>query len=166
VLDDEGKEAQGRPFTGLEGIDFHVLYIDPLVTRLHPMIRDVMGFVPADEPLLEPVFTDADKRLPSGGLGHDVFLPVPGLLVATKLKHLSERTRDDKVVKDLCDLFALAQYSASSLEEIRLVVHGCLQGASDLVQIAMTHDLLDEAVTHIGTSKADFRAAIGPLAAT
>jgi hypothetical protein len=164
VLDADGNEIQGRPSAGLEGVDFHVLYIDPLVTRLHPKIRDIMGFVPADEPLIEPVFTDARMRLPHAGLPRNVLLPVPGLLIATKLWHLPERTKDDKAIKDLSDLFALVQYSPSSLGEIRSVVGGCLQNVPELVQKATTHELLDRAVRHLGVSKADFRAAVGPLA--
>lgn len=166
VLNEMGQVVDDRPPSpSLEGVDFHVLYVDLIVTHLHPDIRSILGFVPADEPLLESVFTDVGMQVPAEDFEPKALLPVPGLLVASKLKHLPQRTKDDKAIKDLCDLFALVQYGPSSLAEIRAIVHGKLQTAAELVQMAVGHSLLKEAVKHLGVSIVDYRAAVGPLAA-
>ena len=38
-------------------------------------------------------------------------LPTPEILIATKIKSSSNRTKDDKRIKDIADIYALSWYS-------------------------------------------------------
>ena len=87
------------------------LYVDVMLPSSGEKVREGLGFVPPDEPLLERVFKEEDSTTVveiGGGL---VKVPTPDILMAMKLNAVVNRFEDHKRVKDLCDLTALALYS-------------------------------------------------------
>lgn len=164
ILDDKGAEMTEPPPPGkMEGVDYHVLKIDAMVTHPHPDQKEVLGFNPIDEPLLAPVFHEPSLRSAMPAFGPDVYLPTAPVLVATKLKSLPERTQDDKAVKDLCDLYALVAHGGTTSTEIRRHVHAALPNVRDLVRAALADSFLDKASDHLGIPQRDFHAVIAPL---
>lgn len=124
ILDKDGKPLKKEPLSpAIRGIDYDTLYLDPIVTHKRDDSKEILGFEPVDEPLLAPVFHDASLRTPLPKLGENVFLPVAPMLIATKLKSLPDRTKDDKAIKDLCDLYALFTFGGATMDEIRRLVH-------------------------------------------
>jgi hypothetical protein len=165
ILDDKGRVLEKEPNFTIEDVTLFRLYIDPMVTHQHPHLERVWHFKPIDEPLLTPVFLDPQARWTTKEFGDQVFIPAPPYLVATKLKSLKTRTKDDKAVKDLCDLYALTAYGGADQLAIRRVVHALLPDAVPLVQGAITSDHLPKALDHLDLDRNAYQAVIGPLAA-
>lgn len=164
-LDPDGDVLQEEPGQGSQlGLDYHVLYLDPMVTHVHPEAKQVLGFHPIDDALLAHAFTDAKLRTTRASLGEDVYLPTAPLLTATKLKSLPDRDKGDKEIKDLCDLYVLTDFGGASTDEIREVIHRLLPDAAGLVQTALRHDRLEDALEHLDLDQNEFEAVIGPLA--
>jgi len=98
--------------------DIVKLYVDPVVDRIHPLMSEIFGFTPIDEPLLETAFSgDLFKTHSIGGI--EVKVVAPHLLLATKLNSAVIRLHSHKRLKDIADIYALIWHSGLSLEEMR-----------------------------------------------
>jgi hypothetical protein len=107
------EEANAKP-----AFDVEKLYVDPVVDRIHPLMPEIFGFTPIDEPLLEATFTENLFKTHSVA-GVEVKVVAPHLLLATKLNSAVIRIHSQKRVKDVADIYALIWYSGLSLEEMR-----------------------------------------------
>ncbi len=94
------------------------LYIDPIVDNIHPEIRNLLGFVPIDEPLLSLVFQKGMHTIVPF-FGKAMMLPKPHVLLAMKLNSAPRRDKEHKLVKDIADIYALLWYSNISLPELK-----------------------------------------------
>lgn len=165
TLDKDGKPIKNEPGPpAIRGLDYDTLYLDPIVTHKREDAKDVLGFNPVDEPLLAPVFRDGSLRTLLPRLGENVFLPIAPMLIVTKLKSLPDRTKDDKAIKDLCDLYALSVFGGATMDEIRRVVHTYLPNAARLANEAAKNEHCAEAANFLDVQKADIVARIAPLA--
>lgn len=163
-VDDDGRPLAREPASPKQlGTDYHGLFVDPMVSATHPLSKKVLGFTPIDDPVLQTVFDEPRLRNELIQFGPKVYLPATSVLVATKLKSLPNRTRDDKRIKDLCDLFALLRFGGEPLPGIRRVVHTILPTAPGLVDAALRHAEVETSARHLTISAADFRAVVGPL---
>ncbi|MEK6975292.1 MAG: nucleotidyl transferase AbiEii/AbiGii toxin family protein [Candidatus Thermoplasmatota archaeon] len=164
ILDENGRILDKEPTFGIEDVSVYHLYIDPMVTHPHPELSKVWGTETIiDEPLLTEVFQNENARRLLPEFGDNVYLPLPPYLVATKLHSLTTRTKDDKAVKDLCDLYALVAYGGSTSLEIRRLIHFALPDVAERVRFALGSPHLSKALEHLDLAKADFDAVIGPL---
>jgi hypothetical protein len=164
LVDAAGREIEDEPRPpAIAGIDYAQLFLDPLMTADHPKSRQVLGWQPLVEPLLAPVFRESKLRRELTELGRNVFLPSPGLLIATKLGHIEDRA-GDKALKDLCDIYALAAYGGADRMTMTQEIHSLLPDAPRRVQLAIGHELLTEACVHLDINEPDYRAVVGPLA--
>ena len=94
------------------------MYIDPIVDVIHPRAKQVLGFVPVDEPLLSQVF--AGKLFVSREeFGAKLMLPTAAVLLATKLNSVSNRDKEHKRIKDIADIYGLMWYSDDELGDLR-----------------------------------------------
>lgn len=135
-----------------------------MVTHVHPQSKKVLGFHAIDEPVFSHVFSDASLRKTKPELGENVYLPTTPVLVASKLKSLPGRNKEDKAIKDLCDLYALVAFGGVSVMSIRQVVHRILDDVPRLVENATKNGALPDALAHLDLDLADFHAVVGPLA--
>jgi hypothetical protein len=87
------------------------MYIDPMVDSIHPAFKETFGFVPADETLLIPVFQESVYRNELHEFNKKLWLPSSEILLATKIKSFPTRPGGDKLIKDICDIYALSWYS-------------------------------------------------------
>ena len=94
------------------------LFIDPIVDRIHPKIKDILGFVPIDEPLLYLLFQHK-MHTTTNIFGTKVILPKPELLLAMKLNSALRRDKENKRIKDVADIYALMWYSDTDLPELK-----------------------------------------------
>src|SRR4030066_798895 len=94
------------------------LFIDPIVDYIHPKIKTLLGFVPIDEPLLSLVFID--KMYTTTSLfGTRVLLPKPHLLLAMKLNSAPRRDKENKLIKDISDIYAILWHSDTPLTRLK-----------------------------------------------
>jgi len=107
------KEADVKP-----SFDVVKLYVDPVVDRIHPLMSEIFGFTPIDEPLLEAAFSGDIFNTHSID-GIEVRVVAPHLLLATKLNSAVIRLHSHKRAKDIADVYALIWHSGLSLEEMR-----------------------------------------------
>jgi len=115
---DSGKELTPEQSAKLPLYQIFQLYIDPIVDRIHPEIRNLLGFVPIDEPLLSLVFQE--KMCKTQQLfGKDVLIPEPHVLLAMKINSAPRRDKEHKLIKDITDIYALLWYSDIKLSQLR-----------------------------------------------
>ena len=94
------------------------LFIDPVVDHIHPKIKDILGFVPIDEPFLSNVFQE--KMFTATKLfGTEVLFPKPHMLLTMKLNSAPQRDKQHKKIKDIADIFALLWYSDTKLTQLK-----------------------------------------------
>lgn len=87
------------------------VYIDPIVNIIPKGFKNIFGFIPIDEPLLDLAFKG--RTINMGNL----ILPTPEVMLAMKLNSVLNRNKIHKKTKDICDIFALLQYSNISIKE-------------------------------------------------
>ena len=99
------------------------LYVDMVVNVIPECFEEAFGFTPVDEPLLDLAFHQ--------GKDHTVFIDDAGVrtvksevLLAMKLNSLPNRTRDDKRLKDISDIYALSWYSGTRFNVIKHKLYG------------------------------------------
>jgi hypothetical protein len=94
------------------------LYIDPVVDHIHPKIKNLLGFVPIDEPLLSLVFQDRMYTITTL-FEKTVLLPKPHALLAMKLNSAPNRDKENKRIKDIADIYALLWHSDIALPQLK-----------------------------------------------
>ncbi|MFP3984904.1 MAG: hypothetical protein ACLFU9_02925 [Candidatus Bathyarchaeia archaeon] len=115
---DTGKELSHEEATKLPLYQIFQLFIDPVVDHIHPEIKDVLGFVPIDEPFLSFLF---QNRMCTAAtiFGRKAVLPTPELLLAMKLNSAPRRDKENKRIKDIADIYALTWHSSTSLPSLK-----------------------------------------------
>jgi len=106
-----GKELTPEEIKTTPSHDIFPMYIDPIVDNIHPAFKEIFGFNPADESLLMPVFQNNIYRNELHEFNKHLWLPTSEILLATKMKSLPTRPKGDKLIKDICDIYALSWYS-------------------------------------------------------
>jgi len=99
--------------------DIFQIYVDLIVDEIHPTFKKTFGLNPIDESLLKHVFKDRRNRTELKEFEKMLWLPIPEILLATKIKSLPNRTKDNKKIKDLCDIYSLGWYSVKNLEQLK-----------------------------------------------
>lgn len=72
------------------------MYVDPIVDMIRPSFKEIFGFTPADESFLTTVFKNNKHRKELQEFDKLIWLPLPEILLATKLKSVPNGTKDDK----------------------------------------------------------------------
>jgi hypothetical protein len=115
---DTGKELTPEESVKLPLHRVFQLFIDPIVDYIHPNIKDLLGFVPIDEPLLSLLFQHK-MYATTNIFGRKVMLPKPEALLAMKLNSALQRDKEHKRIKDIADTYALLWYSDTDLAELK-----------------------------------------------
>jgi len=115
---DTGRELTLEESSKLQLYQIFQLFIDPIVDNIHPKTKDLLGFVPIDEPLLSLVFQNKMHTLITL-FGKKIMLPNPNVLLAMKLDSVSKRDKENKRIKDIADIYALLWYSDIELPRLK-----------------------------------------------
>jgi hypothetical protein len=132
------------------------LYIDMMVDKIHPKQKEVFGFSVLDEPLLGRVFEEGTGVMVNLD-GVELLIPPPVMLLATKLRSIPNRQKDDKLVKDACDIYAILWHSPEPYPKIIADIHSqypedCKAGFN-----AITDEISEKAAHHLGIEKQRYR---------
>ena len=114
-----GKELTPEEAKTTQTHNIFTMFIDPIVDYIHPSFQKILRFNPADESLLNPVFQNKKYRRELQQFNKLLWIPVPDILLATKMKSIPNRTQDEKLVKDICDIYALGWYSGKNFQKIK-----------------------------------------------
>ena len=94
------------------------MYVDPIVDTIHKDFQEICGYDPIDEPILTLGFKN------NWFTTHDEFdnikVTMPHLLLAMKMNSVLNRDKDDKRIKDMCDIFALMWHSTTTFDDIKI----------------------------------------------
>jgi len=115
---DTGTELTPEESTRLPLYQIFQLYADPIVDYIHPKIKELLGFVPIDEPLLSLVFQDK-MHTKTILFEKTVLLPKPHVLLAMKLNSAPKRDKENKRIKDIADIYALLWYCDITLQQLK-----------------------------------------------
>jgi hypothetical protein len=115
---DTGKELTPEESAKLPLYQIFQLCIDTVVDYIHPKIKNLLGFVPIDEPLLSLVFKDKMYTITTL-FERTVLLPKPHVLLAMKLNSAPNRDKENKRIKDIADIYALLWHSDIALPQLK-----------------------------------------------
>lgn len=149
---DTGKELTPEESSKLPLFRVFQLFTDPIVDYIHPKIKDILGFVPIDEPLLSLLFQHK-MHITANIFGRKVTLPKPELLLAMKLNSVLSRDKEHKRIKDIADIYAILWYSDTDLPELknRLFSINSREGAAKTMR-AFTEEDVDKVSKTIGVA--------------
>jgi hypothetical protein len=131
------------------------LYIDMMVDNVHPQHKQVFRCDPLDEPLAARVFEDGDTVRHSMK-GFEVIVPAPASLLATKLRSIPQRDKDDKLIKDACDIYSIIWHSPEGYSSIVRRVREEHPDDCARARRAMTDEVVTQAARHVGTGSSEF----------
>jgi len=160
-----GKTLTEKEAAKIPQYDLFYLYIDPIVDMIHPLNLEVFKIKPIDEPLLSQAFID-ERLLQWNITGKIVLVPEPTMLLAMKLSAFPKRTKDDKKVKDACDIYSLIWHSNVPFSQI---IETARNDFPDLIDNAMKHfnkDINDKASSYLGIDPDRFHGVIKRLEET
>jgi len=112
------QELKGETARRTSSYEMFDLFVDPVVDHIHPAASETFGFIPIDEPLLKHVFVEQKFKI-IDLFSRKAHLPLPHVLLATKIKSVSQRDKKHKRVKDIADIYALSWYSDEKLTSLR-----------------------------------------------
>lgn len=124
---DSGKELTPEESAKLPMYQIFQLFIDPVVDFIHPKIKTLLGFVPIDEPLLSLVFQESMYDTQTL-FGKRVMLPKPQVLLAMKLNSAPRRDKENKLIKDIADIYTLLWHSDIKFSQLREQLFSIISG--------------------------------------
>lgn len=94
------------------------LYIDMVVNVIPDSFEKTFGFMPVDEPLLDLSFYQGKEDYV---FINDVGIRTvkPEVLLAMKFNSVPNRTKDDKKLKDISDIYAISWYSSTKFVNLK-----------------------------------------------
>lgn len=143
--------------------EFYATMVDLIGSHQRDDLREVAGFQAFYEPLLELTFNDALHRVEINLGGAPLMIPAPHVLIGMKLRSLPSRQKDDKSIKDICDLYALVSASDVSPATLRSRLHRTVPGAGDAVKEAVRSPFIPEAARHLDQDQEILHKAISQL---
>ena len=143
--------------------DLFYLYIDLMVDRIHPEHCEVFGGKPMDEPALARVFDEGCGLTVELG-GAKITIPPPHLLLASKLRSLPARQKDDKTVKDACDIYAILWHSQVEYGRVLRAVRKDFPRECEAALAAITEDVARSAARHLGIDADAYLGVVNGLA--
>jgi hypothetical protein len=142
--------------------DLFYLYLDMMVDRIHPRHGDVFSARALDEPVLARVFDEKlGVTVNVGDVG--VAVPPPHILLAMKLRSLPARQKDDKILKDACDIYALIWHSSAGYRDVLEMVRSEYPMECESGLKAITDDIAERAARHLGVDVEQYNGVVRRL---
>jgi hypothetical protein len=129
--------------------DLFYLYLDIMVDNIHPRHEEVFGCKVLDEPILARVF-DEGTGVKVNVDNIEVIVPPPHILLASKLKAIPGRDKEDKQLKDACDIYAILWHSPKKYGNIISDVRKEYPKECVLGLEAITIEMAPRAADHLG----------------
>jgi len=151
------KKETGEVLTEKEASKFpqyevFYLYVDMMVDNIHPNHKQYFKIEPLDEPLIARVFSErcGISKIINGAT---VMVPPPHILLATKLKAIPNRTKDDKLWKDACDIYAIIWHSQSKYRDVLSAVKKDYSEYCEKALEVISSEVIARAANHLDVDK-------------
>jgi hypothetical protein len=132
--------------------DLFYQYVDLILDQIHPGHNEFFSIKPIDEPILINAFNE-NRFKEIIFEGEIIHLPNPEILLATKLKAFPGRDKEDKKIKDACDIYALIWNSPVNFKNlINLIKKSFPELCSNIMGI-FKDDISFKASNHLGIDK-------------
>lgn len=134
------------------------MYVDIIVDTIPKDFRKVFGFDPIDEPLLKVMFQRGEFTLLKE-FEKRLIIPNPALLLAMKINSLPDRDKKHKMIKDICDIFALAWYTNLDVKEINVTRYVPEKNLKKCLKTIADEDF-EKAASQLGHDKEELKRVI------
>jgi hypothetical protein len=142
--------------------DLFYLYLDMMVDRIHPRHKDVFGSKALDEPILARIFDERTGTYVN--VGDDrIMIPPPHLLLASKLGSIPKRQKDDKIVKDACDIYSIIWHSPKKYDAVVSSVKKEYPQECLAARKVISEEVASRAARHLGIDLEQYSRVIGLL---
>lgn len=159
VRREDGKVLTEEEARHLAFHELTYLYIDMMVDHIHPQHKQAFGCDPIDEPIAARVFEEGNIVTREFG-GFVVSIPEPSSLLATKLRSIPHRQKDDKLLKDACDIYSIIWHSSDNYTTIIKKVKEKYPRECAIAHSAITDEITFRAAYHLGVDVDEFKAVI------
>lgn len=139
-------------------MDFHeltYLFIDMMVDNIHPSHKEIFRCDPIDEPIAARIFDEGSMIVRELG-GFQAHIPNPSSLLATKLRSIPNRQKDDKLWKDACDIYSIIWHSPERYSSILARVKEHYPSDCAKAYSAITKEVAIRAAHHLGVEEEEF----------
>jgi hypothetical protein len=139
LSEDEGKE---NTFT---------LYVDILVNSYPPSYQDIHQYSFFEIPLIENIYNDKKNQVKLPNISKYLCIPTREMIGAMKMLSLPSRGEHHKMIKDICDLYALIWFADKSPNKIVDEISGLLEPISlERLKGKITKNLIEECEYYLG----------------
>ena len=152
---DTGETIDEKAARGMDLYDVIYLYVDMMVDNIHPKHKQYFRADPMDEPFISRVFEEK-CGVPQSINGARVIIPPPHILLATKLKAIPDRTNEDKLWKDACDIYAILWHSKTNYREIVSAVRMDYPEYCRRALNSINDEAAEKAAHHLGIDKGTY----------
>ena len=159
---DTGESIDEKAAARMNHYDIIYLYVDMMVDNIHPKHREFFRADPMDEPLLSRVFEEGSGIQETINVTR-VIIPPPHILLATKLKAIPDRTKEDKLWKDACDIYAIIWHSRTSFRDILSSVRREYPDHCRKALKTINDEVVEKAAHHLGVDKETYVGVVGQL---
>jgi hypothetical protein len=129
--------------------DLFYQYVDLILDQIHPGHNEIFSIKPIDEPILINAFNE--NKFKEITFEHEIIhLPNPEILLATKLKAFPDRDKEDKKIKDACDIYALLWNSPVDFKYLINLIKKSFPELCSNVKGILENDITIEASKHLG----------------
>jgi hypothetical protein len=149
---DTGEVLDEKQAIKLNLYEVFYLYVDMMVDNIHPKHREFFKVEPMDEPFISRVF-DEGCGMPESINGARVIIPPPHILLATKMKAIPDRTKDDKLLKDACDIYAIIWHSRAKYRDVISMARKEYPEYCKRALKVITGDVAVKAAYHLGVDQ-------------
>lgn len=140
------------------------LFVDPIVDKIHPKIKVLFGLDPIDEPLLAYVFSGNLFTI-STYFGPETMIPYPDVLTFMKINSVLGRSKEDKRIKDIADIYSLLWYSDVEFSDIKHSIHAIAGSAKIISTVSRFTDHDYDLVSRVlGTDRDEISRVITEMA--
>jgi len=143
--------------------EYYTIRVDLIASHFRRDLRKIAGFQPFCEPLLAGVFEEPMQRVAIRLEGRVVLVPAPHVLLAMKFVSFPERTKDDKALKDLCDMYAIIAYSGVPPATLGSRAARMTGDFQRLAIQARESEFFEQAAVHLGIDSRSLRNALNAV---
>ena len=154
-----GKVLSKEEYAKKDQFDLIEMYVDLILDNIPKKFKETFKMNPIDETLLARVFEKPENHTQLKEFKKKLILPKPSLLLATKLKSMPKRDKENKRQKDIYDIAALLLYSPTRIDGSELKQFLPTKKALKAInQISDTE--IEKTESNLGLQKNQFKAAI------